>query len=225
MKRKIILTEDGSSSLFVEDLNEHYHSIHGAVQESLHIFIRAGLQSEIVRNLQTINILEIGFGTGLNALLTYFSALETYNKIRYTTIEPYPLTLEEIQLLNYPDFIENLSASSIFQQIHENSWEQMNEFAQHFSLCKHKQSALEVPYPTLSFDLVYFDAFAPNVQPELWSEDLFAKIYQSMKPKSVLVTYSTRGSVKTALKNIGFQLEKLPGPKGKREILRAKKMS
>ena len=224
MKRKIILTEDGSSSLFVEELNEHYHSVHGAVQESLHIFIRAGLQDEIVRNLQTINILEIGFGTGLNALLTYFSALETHNKIRYTSIEPYPLTWEEIQLLNYPDFIKNPSASSIFEQIHENSWEEFQEITQHFSLCKHKQSALEIPYPTLCFDLVYFDAFAPNVQPELWSEDLFEKIYQSMKPKSVLVTYSTRGSVKTALKNVGFQLEKLPGPKGKREILRAKKM-
>ena len=152
MNRKIILTEDGSSSLFVEELNEHYHSIHGAVQESLHIFIRAGLQNEIVRNLETINILEIGFGTGLNALLTYFFALETHNKIRYTAIEPYPLNSEEIQLLNYPDFIENLSASSIFQQIHENSWEEMKEIAQHFSLCKHKQSALEVPYPTLSLD-------------------------------------------------------------------------
>lgn len=224
MKRKIILTEDGSSSLFVEDLNEHYHSIHGAVQESMHIFIQAGLLSKYVQDLETIHILEIGFGTGLNALLTYFSALENHKTIHYTTIEPYPLTLEEVQLLNYADFTEQSSAEFVFQQIHKAPWEDTEKISNHFSICKHRQSALEVPYPFENFDLVYFDAFAPDVQPELWQEELFEKIHQSMKAESIFVTYSTKGIVKQALKNTGFQLEKLPGPKGKREILRAMKI-
>ena len=224
MNRKIVITEDGSSSLFVEDLNEHYHSIHGAIQESKHIFIQTGLQSETTRNLDTINILEIGFGTGLNALLTYFSALETHQNICYTAIELYPLDMEEVRLLNYPDFMEYADANSIFRQLHEVEWEQSIAISGHFSICKHRQSILEFPYPLLAFDLVYFDAFAPDVQPKLWSEEVFGKIYQSMKSESILVTYSTKGVVKNALKNVGFQIEKLPGPKGKREILRAKKL-
>lgn len=223
MKRKIILTEDGSSSLFVEELNEHYHSIHGALQESMHIFIQRGLLSEYLQNLETIYILEIGFGTGLNALLTYFSALENHKTIHYTTIEPYPLTSEEVQFLNYTDFIEHPSANSIFEKLHETSWEQIQQINDTFFLYKQKQSALDVPYPYEKFDLVYFDAFAPDAQPELWTEELFKKIYQCMKPESILITYSTKGIVKRALKNVNFQLEKLPGPKGKREILRAKK--
>ena len=223
MQRKIILTQDGSSSLFVEDLNEHYHSIHGAVQESKHIFIQAGLLSEPLSPLKTINILEIGFGTGLNALLTYFSALENHKIIHYTAIEKYPLTSQEIQSLNYTDLLEYSSAKDVFQKIHKTSWEKPEKISKNFILCKQEQSALKVSYPCNSFDLVYFDAFAPDVQPELWKEELFGKIYQSMKPQSVLVTYSTKGIVKQALKNTGFQLEKLPGPKGKREILQAKK--
>lgn len=224
MKRKIILTEDGSSSLFVEELNEHYHSIHGALQESMHIFIQAGLFSEDLKNRETIYILEIGFGTGLNALLTYFSALENHKTIYYTAIEPYPLTSKEVQLLNYTDFIEHPSANLILGKLHETTWEQSQEIDDRFFLCKQKQSALEIPYPCEEFDLVYFDAFAPDVQPELWREELFEKIYLSMKQESILITYSTKGIVKRALKNTGFQLEKLPGPKGKREILRAKKI-
>lgn len=223
MKRKIILTEDGSSSLFVEDLNEHYHSIFGAVQESMHIFIHAGLLSEHVKDLKTIHILEIGFGTGLNALLTYFSALENHKTIHYTAIELYPLTSEEVKLLNYTDFIKHSSANSIFKKLHDASWNESQQISDTFFLYKHQQSALEVPYPCEKFNLVYFDAFSPDVQAELWRKELFEKIYKSMKSKSILVTYSTKGIAKKALKDTGFQLEKLPGPKGKREILRARK--
>ncbi len=223
MKRKIVLTEDGSSSLFVEDLNEHYHSIHGAIQESMHIFIQEGLFSEQLNDFETIHILEVGFGTGLNALLTYFSALKANKIIYYTTIEPYPLSQKEVELLNYANFIEDSSAKSVFQEIHDTPWEEAVKIADHFSLYKHQQSALEVPYPFNVFDLIYFDAFAPDVQPELWKEELFEKIYQSMKAGSILITYSTKGIVKRALKSAGFQPEKLPGPKGKREILKAKK--
>ncbi|MDR0367902.1 MAG: tRNA (5-methylaminomethyl-2-thiouridine)(34)-methyltransferase MnmD [Bacteroidales bacterium] len=224
-KRKIILTEDGSSSLFVETLNEHYHSIHGAVQESMHIFIQAGLLCEQLKDLQTVNILEIGLGSGLNALLTYFSALNANKKVRYTAIEKYPLSFHEVQLLNYPHFMAHTSAENVFRQIHTSEWGTTEAFSAHFSLCKHQQSATETAYPADTFNLVYFDAFSPDVQPELWSEELFKKIYQSMKPESVLLTYSTKGTVKRALKNADFQIEKLPGPKGKREILRAKKQT
>lgn len=223
MRRKIILTEDGSSSLFVENLNEHYHSKYGAVQESMHIYIQAGLLSEAIKNLDTIHILEIGFGTGLNALLTYFSAMDNHKTVHYTAIEPYPLTFEEIQLLNYVDFIENDSAESVFQQIHNTVWGEEKAIGNHFTIYKLKQSALEIFYPCDLFDLVYFDAFAPEVQPELWQKELFEKIYQSMKQESILVTYSTKGNIKRILKDTGFYLEKLPGPKGKREMLRAKK--
>ena len=220
---KIIITADGSNSIYVEDLNEHYHSIHGAIQESMHIFIQSGLLCEQLSNLQEINILEIGFGTGLNTLLTYFAALKNQKNIHYTTIEKYPLKWEEVQQLNYPDLLEYPHSKNVFKRIHEISWEKAKTVSEGFILCKHEQSALEIPYPPNAFDLVYFDAFAPDVQAELWSEELFKKIYNSMKTNGILVTYSTKGIVKRALKNVGFQIEKLPGPKGKREILRAKK--
>jgi len=223
VNRKIITTADGSSSIYVEDLNEHYHSIHGAVQESEHVFIKSGFLSDNLKHLDRISILEIGFGTGLNALLTYFSAIEAQKYIHYTAVEPYPLLPNEIQLLNYGNTLSYPQTDAVFYRLHTAQWEKSVKIADHFSLCKHKISALNLPFLQNTFNLVYFDAFSPNAQPELWSSTLFEKIYNSMKQNGILVTYSTKGSVKRALKQVGFCIEKLPGPLGKREILRGKK--
>jgi tRNA U34 5-methylaminomethyl-2-thiouridine-forming methyltransferase MnmC len=223
MKRQIITTADGSSSIYVENLNEHYHSIHGAIGEAQHIFIQSGLFSDKLKQVQGLSILEIGFGTGLNALLTYFAAHEIAQKINYFTIEPYPLTEEEVQALNYTDILPYPQAKEVFQRIHAAEWETNKSISNHFVITKHRISALEMMLPNNHFDLVYFDAFSPEVQPELWTNVLFEKIFNSMKPHGVLVTYSTKGDVKRTLKQVGFRTEKLPGPVGKREISRAYK--
>ena len=223
MKRKIIITEDGSSSIYVEDFGEHYHSIHGAIQESEHVFIKSGFFSDRLSSIDKVSILEIGFGTGLNALLTYFSAIEIQKHIHYTAIELYPISYEELQLLNYADKLSYQGADKVFSLIHNAAWEKSESINNHFTICKHKISALDIQFPENTFDLVYFDAFSPTTQPELWSNVLFEKIYYSMKPNGVFVTYSTKGDVKRALKQVGFSIEKLKGPKGKREILQGGK--
>ena len=218
---KIITTEDGSSSIYVEELNEHYHSIHGAVQESEHVFIKSGLFSENMKPLNQISILEIGFGTGLNALLTYFSAKE--KQIHYTAIELYPLSNNELQQLNYVTQLPYPQTNEVFSRLHTAEWEKQVCITEHFSLCKHKISALDMELPQNTFNLVYFDAFSPEVQPQLWTSTLFEKIYNSMKTNGIFVTYSAKGSVKRALQQVGFCIEKLPGPVGKREIIRGEK--
>ena len=223
MKRKIIITEDGSSSIYVEELNEHYHSIHGAIQESEHIFIKSGLLSEKLSSLNEISILEIGFGTGLNALLTYFYALEIQKRINYTAIELYPVNNEELQLLNYAEKLPYQGADTVFSLLHNAEWEKSQSISNHFTITKHKISALEMNLIENTFNLVYFDAFSPATQPELWTIALFDKIYKSMTSNSVFITYSTKGDVKRALKQVGFSIEKLKGPKGKREILQGGK--
>jgi tRNA U34 5-methylaminomethyl-2-thiouridine-forming methyltransferase MnmC len=220
MNRKVIITADGSSSIYMESLNEHYHSIHGAIGESQHIFIQSGLRSDNLQQMQTLSILEIGFGTGLNALLTYLAAQETKQKINYVAIEPCPLSNEEWKALNYINILSYPQTDSVFECIHTAEWERDKYISDSFIICKHKISALEITLPDNKFDLVYFDAFSPDVQPELWTDILFTKIFNAMRPDGVLVTYSTKGIVKRTLKEVGFQIEKLQGPAGKREILR-----
>jgi len=217
---KIITTADGSSSIYVKNLDEHYHSIHGAIQESKHIFIKSGLFSENLRQLDDISILEIGFGTGLNALLTYFSSIEMQKHVHYSAIEPHPLDNKYLQLLNYGNTVLYPQANEIFSLIHAAAWEKQVKISENFSLCKYKISALDIEFPQNFFNLVYFDAFSPASQPELWTDTLFEKIYNSMKINGVFVTYSAKGSVKRVLQQVGFCIEKLPGPAKKREILR-----
>jgi tRNA U34 5-methylaminomethyl-2-thiouridine-forming methyltransferase MnmC len=221
MTKKIILTADGSSTIYVESLDECYHSVHGAIQESQHIFIQSGLHVEHIKEMQLISILEIGFGTGLNALLTYFSVHKTTQKVRYTGIEPYPISAEEIELLNYGDRLSFPYVEDVFKRFHSVEWEIPVFLSDHFVLTKRKISILDIALPFDVFDLVYFDAFSPDVQPELWSDAVFENIFNSMKPQGILLTYSTKGDVKRSLKRTGFHIEKLPGPVGKREILRA----
>ena len=221
--RKIVLTADGSSSIFSEDVHQHYHSHFGALQVSTHIFINAGLCSSLLSSLKAVSILEIGFGTGLNALLTYCKAEECYKKIYYETMEYYPVSQQEVKQLNYPTILPYNQVSELFVHLHNAAWDEKVKISKHFTLQKRRISATEATYSPDTFDLVYFDAFSPEVQPELWTKEVFESIYNSMKKEAILLTYCTKGSVKNTLKEAGFLIEKLPGPVGKREILRAKK--
>jgi len=224
MKRIIVLTGDGSSTLFSEEVNQHYHSHFGALQESMHIFIEAGLCANSLSQLKDLSILEIGFGTGLNALLTYFKAKELQKKIYYETIELYPLTLQEAGALNYPALLPYPNVTEIFTKLHHVTWDQQEAISDGFILHKRHISALQAHYSPNRFNLVYFDAFSPEAQPELWTKEVFEVLFESMKDESILLTYCTKGSVKQTLLALGFHIEKLPGPIGKREIMRAKKM-
>ena len=225
MKRIIERTEDGSATLFVPELNEHYHSVKGARTESQHIFIDMGLKASTA--IQP-HILEIGFGTGLNALLTLETAEQEKRPVHYTGIELYPLSWEEVDILNY-------SNNPLFKELHTASWNKDVNITPCFTLHKIKGDVNRVisdkqlavigePPANYSFDLVYFDAFAPEKQPELWSEELFRNIYSCMNYNGILPTYCAKGVIRRLLQAVGFTVERLPGPPGgKREILRAGK--
>jgi tRNA U34 5-methylaminomethyl-2-thiouridine-forming methyltransferase MnmC len=220
LELEFVVTGDGSHTLRLPGLAENYHSVHGAVAESMHIFIHAGL--DYVRSSrEEISILEIGFGTGLNALLTCVESQEKPIGIEYTSVELYPLQEEIYSKLNYPEKIEFQEAGTIFKKLHSSSWNEKNSISEEFSLHKIHSSLQDYNPPPGSFDLVYFDAFGPDVQPGMWSEDVFKKMALALKKGGVLVTYSSKGTVKRNLLAAGFSIEKLPGPKGKREILRA----
>ena len=224
---RIEITGDGSHTLFVPSLNEHYHSVFGAITESVHIFIEAGL-NYVAKGKEKIDILEVGLGTGLNALLSCIYAEEQNLFIRYTSLEKFPLPIEMTSQLNYPHemtshFEITPGAAEAYHQIHLSAWNQWIGISKNFQLFKIKTDLREYSPVPDSFDLVYFDAFGPDKQPEMWTADVFNNIYTGMKQGGVLVTYSTKGEVKRNLKSAGFSIEKLPGPPGKREILRATK--
>ena len=219
--RKAILTSDNSHTFFDKRTGEHYHSTFGAIQESEHIFISAGLEF-IIKNKSDINILEIGFGTGLNALLSYKHASDNLFNISYFAIEAYPIEQSEAAVLNYPKILK--TDPKAFLQMHEKT-EEIIKIGERFILQKQFDKLELIEFAKEQFDVVFFDAFSPDVQPELWTEDIFRKIFDSMKMNAVLTTYSCKGIVKRALKSAGFQIEKLPGPPGKREFLRAVKRS
>lgn len=219
---QIILTEDGSHSLFVPELNEHYHSIHGAINESQHIFIDSGLK-EIMLRSNNISILEIGFGTGLNAFLTAIESIKNDLKIKYLSIEKFPLDIEKNLSLNYPVLLENNKYSWLFEKIIKADWNKQINVTEDFCIEKISADAVDYVFAPDSFVLVYFDAFSPEVQPEMWTEKVFKNIFASMKNNSIFVTYSSKGMVKRALKSTNFEVHKIPGPIGKREIVRAYK--
>ncbi len=220
LNRSIIITEDGSSSLYVPLLDEAYHSIHGAIQESEHIFIAAGLNAEIFSSMKNIKIFEVGFGTGLNALLTIIYAKNRI--INYHTIELYPLQEFEWKQLNYS--VLEKKNKQIFYDLHQSPWEIITNITDSFTLLKNKIAMQNILLSENEYDLVYFDAFSPDSQPEMWSESVFLTIFKAMKSGGILMTYSTKGIVKRTLQNVGFKIEKLAGPPGKREILRAYKL-
>ncbi|MCM5663973.1 tRNA (5-methylaminomethyl-2-thiouridine)(34)-methyltransferase MnmD [Galbibacter mesophilus] len=223
MKRKIIKTSDGSTTIFLEDWNEHYHSKHGAIQEAYHVFIKSGLHPFIEKhNPERIAVLEIGFGTGLNAFITYLEAKRLSKFINYEGVEAYPVEKEEVKLLNYVEELDAKQYQSDFDRMHESSWDEFCDISNHFRLKKRKQLFHEINDEN-SFDIIYFDAFGARVQPELWEVDIFRKMYAALKNNGLLVTYAAKGSVRRAMLEVGFSVEKLPGPPGKREMLRAVK--
>lgn len=221
MKREIIKTADGSSTIFLPEWNEHYHSKHGALQEALHVFIKTGFHHYILEHKpQMVRILEIGFGTGLNALLSYYEAEHFKIRVEYTGVEAYPVSAEELKALDYADAVPEENASEIFERLHEVAWEKRAEISPFFNIQKEKKFFKEIS-ASAEFDLIYFDAFGPRVQPELWSEEVFRNMYRSLRENGVLVTYSAKGDVRRAMMAAGFKVERMPGPPGKREMLRA----
>lgn len=217
---EIIITEDGSSSLRRKDLGEGYHSSHGAIAESMHIFINSALNyyKDLNPNQNRINILEIGFGTGLNALLSLSYCQENNIEIYYQSVEKYPLSYDIISKLNYGILVSN---QEDFLKLHNTYWQKEEKIGENFILEKIEGNGEDLDYKEDFFDIIYFDAFAPQFEENLWRERMFAKLYTSLKQGGILSTYCCKGDVKRALKSSGFKIEKLPGPKGKREILRA----
>jgi tRNA U34 5-methylaminomethyl-2-thiouridine-forming methyltransferase MnmC len=219
---QLIKSADGSHTLYVESIKEHYHSINGALTESQHIFIKSGLD-EISSKTRNVNILEVGFGTGLNALLTLKSNCDFSRKVQYVAIEPYPLSDEILGTLNYPGLIGGCEERNFFWLMHHIPWDVPHFISGNFILFKLKQTIQETELQPDRFSLVYFDAFSPEVQPEMWSKDIMEKIFKAMEPGGLFITYSAKGMVRRTLVACGFEVEKLAGPPGKREITRAKK--
>ena len=216
MKLTFKHTHDGSETLYREDLNETYHSIHGAINESLHVFIKMGLQAI---EKKAINILELGFGTGLNAWLTFFERSKNQS-IKYIGLEAFPLTQEIWLELNFPQQRIYENGTLMLEKLHELTWEKEHEIDENFTFQK-----VEITFESFEtnkkFDLIYFDAFAPNKQPELWETSIFEKMYGLMNENAMLVTYCAKGQVRRNMQAAGFLVERLPGPPGKREMLRA----
>ena len=227
MERKIITTADGSKTIQLVGLDEQYHSIHGALREAEHVFIKHGLQhilqSQFNRN-NPISILEIGFGTGLNTMATLFEAKKHPFKINYVGVEAYPVSEEEVLELDYQSLFQDLNSDELYKKIHSVAWEGKHNISDFFALEKQHKFFHEIVDKN-AFDLIYFDAFVPRVQPELWTESVFRTMFNALKPQGILVTYSAKGSVRRAMQNVGFLVERLPGPRGKREMLRATKHS
>ncbi len=218
MPIKIIHTKDGSKSLFLPELNETYHSKFGAKTESEHVFIQAGYQYV---TKQEIRILEIGFGTGLNVLLTYLAHLHDERKIYYESLEKYPLPADIIKEINE---VDDEQMKQIFNLLHSVPWQEDVTLRERFVLYKNKVDLLDFESQKM-FDLIYFDAFAPDKQPEMWTQEVFDKMYKYLSEGGVLVTYSAKGSVRRTMQAAGFTVERIPGPPGKREMLRAVKVA
>lgn len=219
MKREIIITNDGTTTIRIPEWNENYHSSHGAIQEAKHVFIKNGL--DLFKNQSSISILEIGYGTGLNAFITFLETHETLN-VDYVGIEAYPVSMKEIGQLNYVSQLGAFQFHPIFERMHSDDWEIPQNISNNFTLTKHQQFFQEIEDKD-RFHLIYFDAFGFPAQPELWSEAIFKKMYDALLPDGVLVTYACRTVIKKAMLSVGFSVEKLPGAPGKREMLRAKK--
>jgi tRNA U34 5-methylaminomethyl-2-thiouridine-forming methyltransferase MnmC len=220
MQRKLILTSDGSHSLEITGSNLTYRSIHGAIRESKHVFIDAGLHSIAVPNKDTTRVFEMGFGTGLNVLLTLLETQRLNQKCYYETIELFPLENDEIKSLNYCEQLGRNDLQPIFENLHDCEWEKEITITPGFSFKKSRSNLLNFKTHG-TFELIYFDPFGPNVQPELWTKEIFDKMFSILQPGGILVTYSSKGDVRRAMQAAGFKVEKLPGPPGKREMVKA----
>lgn len=214
----VVETTDGSQTLSIDGGIEHYHSINGAIAEALHVYIDAGLAPFAGRE---VNVFEVGFGTGLNAMLAYQFAVCNATKVNYTSVERYPLPLNIVEKLTYPEQVE-LDREKYFNALHSAPWNSKVELDPCFTLQKVEVDLVEYS-PSAEIDVVFFDAFAPDLQPQLWSLQVFERIYKTMNAGGVLVTYSSKGFVKNNLRESGFNVKRLPGPKGKRHMILAQK--
>ena len=219
MKREVIITDDGSTTIRIPEWDENYHSTHGAIQEAKHVFIKNGL--DLFKEHEAVVILEIGFGTGLNAFITFLETIDK-QRIEYVGVEAYPVAAEEILQMNYVSELQANQYQDVFNKMHSCDWETKNIISNNFQLTKRKQFFQDIEDKN-KFDLIYFDAFGFPLQPELWSEAIFKKMFDALLPKGTLVTYACRSSIKNAMLSVGFSIEKLPGAPGKREMLRATK--
>lgn len=217
---KVIFTKDGSKTLHMPEHNEQYHSIHGAINEAEHVFIKNGLRE---CEQDKLTIFEMGFGTALNAFMTYLESKKTSQNVRYYTIENNPLPLKLVESLEYPNTLNARNEESIFSLLHTSEWNALTTITPTFELFKISDDIQKLTLDD-KVDLVYYDAFGPRVQAHLWTERIFSIISAVMKPESILVTYCAKGEVKRILKQLGFVVETLPGPPGKREMVRAKKI-
>lgn len=213
-------TDDGTATLYVKSLNEHYHSVKGALTEAKHIYRDCALRHHTTHTgTQPIRLLEIGFGTGLNAVVTAMAADATMPPIHYITLEKYPVPTAIIEELNYGSIVD----TQLLRDIHTALWEQPVSITPTFTIEKRQCDLLTTPLPS-DIDVVYFDAFAPKKQPEMWTPDVFARLYKAMRPEATLTTYCAKGVIRRMLQATGFIVERLAGPiGGKREILRATK--
>lgn len=218
MQREIIETSDGSKTIRIIDLDENYHSHHGALQEAKHVFIQYGL--DYFKDKKNLSIFEMGFGTGLNAFLTAIETIHSDKKIEYTGIEAYPVSEEEVHLLGYNQLM-GAEFSELYDKIHSVEWGSLQEITPNFKLHKIVNKIESVELKANFFDLIYYDAFGPRAQDEMWTVELFQKMFNSLRVGGVLVTYCAKGQVKRNLKEVGFKIEALPGPPGKREMTRA----
>lgn len=219
MKREILITEDGSTTIHLPDWNENYHSKHGAIQEAQHVFIKNGLS---LFEHRAVSILEIGFGTGLNAFITFLESKRLNQTIDYVGIEAYPVAAIEVLQMNYISALNAENQGVIFEKMHESNWQEKVVLDEQFSLTKRMQFFNDIEDKN-KYNLIYFDAFGYRVQPELWSTTIFQKMYDSLTANGYLVTYAARGVVKRSMLEVGFKVEKLAGPPGKREMFRAYK--
>jgi tRNA U34 5-methylaminomethyl-2-thiouridine-forming methyltransferase MnmC len=224
MEIKIVISEDGSNTLYLPHLNETYHSLHGAVQESEHVFLKNGV-CHLSSSKKKLTILEVGFGTGLNALLTYRLAMNEGIQIDYHTIEAFPLKDEIVKQLNYPTFFAAEKLDEFFYYLHSCVWNRSHQLSMNFLFHKYLTKLEEFNPADLKADVVFYDAFAPGKQPEMWEPDKFEKIYSFMNPGGVLVSYCASGQFKRNLKAAGFTIEALPGPPGKKEMTRGTRLS
>ena len=226
-KGELIVTSDGSHTILLPELGEPYHSRNGAVQESRHVFIQAGWNYFLEKypHKEKVKILEMGFGTGLNALITLWEAKKRKVSVDYQAIEAFPVDAQIVSRLNYGEWVGEKDLSQhFFQQMHYSPWGKAVEVDPYFTLVKHPAS-LEAFETEEKYDLIFFDAFAPEVQPELWSVEIFRKLYSLMEQGAVLTTYCAKGSVRRAMLEAGMRVERLPGPPGKREMLRGEKIN
>ena len=222
---QIITTGDGSHTLFSEQFNEVYKSRHGAIEESKHVFIKEGLEYVLSKRVgeEPVRIFELGFGTGLNAMLTMLEAEKRNIKIDYTTIELYPVDIDTIKALNYTQQLGYEYCYGPYHSLHLVRWNETHQVTPHFSFKKINESVFDCQLPTASCQLIYFDAFAYTHQPEIWSAEVFKKMYDALEPNGILVTYSSKVVVRRAMEEAGFTIEKIPGPPGRREMVRAHK--